>query len=194
MKRRQQVRRGLLLVAMLIFPLIYYYLSPYLIVEASARGIVNGSFIVFALLLVSGLIVGRGWCGWVCPGRGFAGSVSCGAEQTGAHRAARLDQMGHLGSVDWRHCCVGVCCRRLSCHRPALPKRLLDFYRRTRGVYRLLRSGGDDCAAVPGLWPPCVLSLWLLDGALSDHRAAGAQPAQTAGAALAGQTSRVCRL
>ncbi|MFN3331445.1 MAG: 4Fe-4S ferredoxin, partial [Caldilinea sp.] len=61
--KRQQVRRGLLLVTMLLFPLIYYFLSPYLIIDAAVRGIVNGSFIMFALLFVSGLIVGRGWCG-----------------------------------------------------------------------------------------------------------------------------------
>lgn len=69
--KRQQVRRGFLLATMLLFPLIYYFLSPYLIIDAATRGIVNGSFIVFALLLVSGLIVGRGWCGWVCPGAGL---------------------------------------------------------------------------------------------------------------------------
>lgn len=89
MKRRQQVRRSLLLAAMLIFPLIYYYLSPYLIVEASARGIVNGSFIVFALLLVSGLIVGRGWCGWVCPAAGL--QEACLAVQNKPARTGRLD-------------------------------------------------------------------------------------------------------
>ena len=88
-ERRQQLRRGLILATMLLFPLIYYYLSPYLIVDASARGIVNGSFILFALLLVSGLVVGRGWCGWVCPGAGL--QEACFAVQNKPARTGRLD-------------------------------------------------------------------------------------------------------
>lgn len=87
--RRQQVRRTLILITMLIFPLIYYFFSPYLIVDASARGIVNGSFIVFALLLVSGLILGRGWCGWVCPAAGL--QEACFTVQNRPARGGRLD-------------------------------------------------------------------------------------------------------
>ncbi|MFN3982027.1 MAG: 4Fe-4S binding protein [Caldilinea sp.] len=87
--KRQQVRRGLLLVTMLLFPLIYYFLSPYLIIDAAVRGIVNGSFIMFALLFVSGLIVGRGWCGWVCPGAGL--QEACSAAQNKPARSGRLD-------------------------------------------------------------------------------------------------------
>lgn len=69
--KRQQVRLAILIVSFLVFPATFYYLSPYLIVDAASKGIINGSFLFFALLLISSLILGRGFCGWVCPAGGI---------------------------------------------------------------------------------------------------------------------------
>jgi polyferredoxin len=76
MKTRQKVRKGIILVSFFLFPVTFYYLSPVLIIQASAKGIVNGSFIIFLLTFVSALILGRGFCGWVCPGGGCQESIS----------------------------------------------------------------------------------------------------------------------
>ena len=70
MKNRQKIRKGLILFSFFIFPAIFYYFSPILIVEASAKGIINGSFIIFILLLLSSFWFGRGYCGWICPAAG----------------------------------------------------------------------------------------------------------------------------
>lgn len=70
MKRRQKIRKGIITVVFFLFPAIFYYFSPMLVIEASARGIVNGSLIVFLLLFVTSLFAGRIFCGWVCPGAG----------------------------------------------------------------------------------------------------------------------------
>lgn len=35
------------------------------------NGIVNGSLIMFGLMFLSSLFLGRAWCGWVCPGGGM---------------------------------------------------------------------------------------------------------------------------
>jgi ferredoxin-type protein NapH len=70
MKTRQKIRAGLTLFSFFLFPATFYYLSPALILEASSKGIVNGSFILFLLLFLSSLFLGRGYCGWVCPGAG----------------------------------------------------------------------------------------------------------------------------
>ncbi len=70
MKKRQRIRKSLILVSFFLFPAIFYYLSPVLIIEASSKGIINGSFILFSLMLISSLFLGRGYCGWVCPGAG----------------------------------------------------------------------------------------------------------------------------
>ena len=68
--RRQKIRKGIILLSFFLFPAFFYYLSPALILEASAKGIINGSFIVFLVLFFSGLVLGRGYCGWLCPGAG----------------------------------------------------------------------------------------------------------------------------
>jgi polyferredoxin len=62
--------KGLILFSFFLFPAIFYCLSPEIILQASSEGIVNGSFIFFAFLFLSSLSVGRGWCGWACPGAG----------------------------------------------------------------------------------------------------------------------------
>lgn len=66
--RRQRIRLALLLALWLFFPLTIFYFSPYLIVLGAAEGIINGSWLVFGLMLVSALVVGRAYCGWLCPG------------------------------------------------------------------------------------------------------------------------------
>jgi len=70
MKTRQKIRKGIILLSFFLFPATFYYLSPVLIIQASARGIINGSFILFILMFISSLFLGRGYCGWVCPGAG----------------------------------------------------------------------------------------------------------------------------
>ena len=69
--RRQRVRKALLFVSLLLFPVTLYYFSPVIIVESAAQGIVNASFIVFGLMFIAALFVGRLWRGWACPAGGL---------------------------------------------------------------------------------------------------------------------------
>lgn len=64
---RQKTRKVLLAVTLLLFPVIFYYFSPYLIIQAGAEGIIASSAITFAALFVSSLFLGRAFCGWLCP-------------------------------------------------------------------------------------------------------------------------------
>jgi ferredoxin-type protein NapH len=64
---RQRVRRTLLLIMFLLFPIIMNYMSPYVIIDGASQGIVNGSLVTFGLMFLSALVVGRFWCGWLCP-------------------------------------------------------------------------------------------------------------------------------
>ena len=64
---RQRIRKALLFVSLLLFPLTLYYFSPMLIIQGASEGIINGSFIVFGLMFLSALFLGRLWCGWACP-------------------------------------------------------------------------------------------------------------------------------
>ena len=70
-KKRQKIRKMLLIISFLLFPATFYYLSPYLIINGTTKGIISGSFIFFALLFLSSLFLGRAYCGWVCPAGGI---------------------------------------------------------------------------------------------------------------------------
>lgn len=67
MMNRQTIRKAMTLLMFVLFPVIYYYFSPYLVIMGAAEGIIAGSLIVFAMLFVSSLFLGRAFCGWVCP-------------------------------------------------------------------------------------------------------------------------------
>lgn len=69
--RRQSLRRGLIIVSFLLFPITIFYFSPVLILQAAAAGIISGSAAVFVFLFLSSLVFGRAWCGWACPGAGL---------------------------------------------------------------------------------------------------------------------------
>jgi ferredoxin-type protein NapH len=63
--------KALVILAFLSFPVTMNFLSPYVIIDGALNGIVNGSLIMFGLMFVSSLFLGRAWCGWVCPGGGM---------------------------------------------------------------------------------------------------------------------------
>ena len=69
--RRQRLRKALVILAFLSFPITMNFLSPYVVIDGAMNGIVNGSLVMFGLMFVSSLFLGRAWCGWVCPGSGM---------------------------------------------------------------------------------------------------------------------------
>jgi len=68
---RQRLRKALVILAFLSFPVMMNFLSPYVIIDGAMNGIINGSLIMFGLMFISSLFLGRAWCGWVCPGGGM---------------------------------------------------------------------------------------------------------------------------
>ncbi|GAK52463.1 4Fe-4S ferredoxin, iron-sulfur binding [Candidatus Moduliflexus flocculans] len=64
---RQRLRKSLLCIMFLLLPVVFNYVSPALIIMGASEGILNGSAIVFITLFFSSLLVGRAFCGWVCP-------------------------------------------------------------------------------------------------------------------------------
>ena len=69
--KRQNARKLILISSMLLFPITIYYLSPYLIIQGAIEGIINGSFIVFVIMLLSSIFLGRLFCGYLCPAGGI---------------------------------------------------------------------------------------------------------------------------
>jgi ferredoxin-type protein NapH len=68
---RQRTRKAVLIVSFLLFPITMNYFSPYVIIDGSSQGIINGSLVMFALMFLSSLFLGRLWCGWACPAGGL---------------------------------------------------------------------------------------------------------------------------
>lgn len=68
---RQKIRRTMIFISFLLFPVTIWYFSPYLIIQAASEHIINGSFIVFMIMLIASMFLGRVWCGWLCPAGGM---------------------------------------------------------------------------------------------------------------------------
>jgi polyferredoxin len=68
---RQKVRLTLIIISFLLFPVTIYYLSPYLPIQGVLEGLLSGSMVIFGIMFLSSLLVGRGFCGWVCPAGGL---------------------------------------------------------------------------------------------------------------------------
>ncbi|NPV02029.1 MAG: 4Fe-4S binding protein [Brevinematales bacterium] len=64
---KQKVRRSLILISFFLFPVTMFYFSPYLIIMGGIGGIITGSFMMFAAQFAHSLVLGRAFCGWVCP-------------------------------------------------------------------------------------------------------------------------------
>jgi polyferredoxin len=69
---RQRIRKAMVILTFLSFPITMNFLSPYVIIDGAMNGVVNGSLIMFGLLFISSLFLGRAWCGWVCPASGMS--------------------------------------------------------------------------------------------------------------------------
>ncbi|WP_058300755.1 4Fe-4S binding protein [Gorillibacterium timonense] len=65
--RHQRLRRALLWTSFLLLPVTLNYFSPYLIIDGLFRGILAGSFLVWAAFFVTSLAIGRAACSYVCP-------------------------------------------------------------------------------------------------------------------------------
>ncbi|MEA4907298.1 MAG: 4Fe-4S binding protein [Chloroflexi bacterium] len=87
---RQRIRKALLILAFLSFPITMNFLSPYVVIDGAMGGVLTGSLVMFGLMFLSALFLGRLWCGWACPGAGMqeiAGPLN--------NRAV------HPGKIDW---------------------------------------------------------------------------------------------
>ncbi len=94
--KRQRLRRGVQIVMLMLFPATFFYFSPMVSAMGASEGIVTGSLILFGLLFVSSVAIGRVFCSWVCPG-GALGDIVAGARP----RRLRRDRVHWIKYLVW---------------------------------------------------------------------------------------------
>lgn len=65
---RSRIRAVSTTLGLILFPVYFYYLSPVIPLMGSTRGILTGSVLVFIAMLFVSMVLGRGFCAYVCPG------------------------------------------------------------------------------------------------------------------------------
>lgn len=67
---RQTIRKMILLFSFSAFPITVIYLAPAPPIMSLRAGVVNLSVLVLASIFLSGFVLRRAFCGWLCPGAG----------------------------------------------------------------------------------------------------------------------------
>lgn len=64
---RQKKRRVIIYISLMLFPITLNFFSPYVSIEGAFQGVISGSVLLFAAMLVTSIFFGRSWCAWLCP-------------------------------------------------------------------------------------------------------------------------------
>ena len=73
--KRQGLRKTIIYISSFLFPVVFYYLSPYMPIQGGFDGVIVGSVLVFSGMFVQSLFLGRAYCGWLCPVAGMQDAV-----------------------------------------------------------------------------------------------------------------------
>lgn len=90
--KRQQIRKLILLISLLLFPITMWYFSPAIIIVGMTEHILNGSFFVFLLMLILSTVMGRSFCGYLCPAGGlqeYTASINSNQAKQGKRRVIK---------------------------------------------------------------------------------------------------------
>lgn len=68
---RQRFRKALIIFSFVLLPVTFAYISCPIIIKGASEGIATGGLMVFIIIFLSSLFLGRIWCGWLCPGGGL---------------------------------------------------------------------------------------------------------------------------
>lgn len=97
--KSSKVRKALVIISFLLFPVTIYYLSPYLIIMGAGEGVITGGFIVFGAMFLLSLFLGRSLCGWVCPAGGLQDCLMLANDRKA--QGGRRDWIKYIIWVPW---------------------------------------------------------------------------------------------
>lgn len=92
--QRQRMRLWLIILSFILYPVTFAYISCPIITEAAGLGIVTGGLLIFVLLFASSLVVGRLWCGYLCPSGGL--QEACNLVLRWPLRTRKADRLKYL--------------------------------------------------------------------------------------------------
>lgn len=82
----QKIRIGFITFSTILFPVTFYYFSPVIPIGGSTLGIISGSIIMFLLMLITSMVLGRSFCSWMCPAGGIQDQAGLSRTKTVAVR------------------------------------------------------------------------------------------------------------
>lgn len=130
---RQRMRLALIILSFILYPITFAYVSCPIITEAAGLGIVTGGLVVFALLFLLSLVLGRLSCGYLCPAGGLQEACNLALRQP--LRTKKLDWLKYLvfagifGSIALAFWSAGGI-------------RTIDLFYRTQNGISILAAGG----------------------------------------------------
>jgi polyferredoxin len=98
---RQKLRKSLLLISFLALPVTLFYLSPILILMGAREGVLTGSAIMFMVLFLVSIFVGRAWCGWICPQGALQDLVASRINNRPIDNTGRINLVKYLIWIPW---------------------------------------------------------------------------------------------
>jgi ferredoxin-type protein NapH len=69
---RKKIRKALIIVSLLLFPITLNFFSPYVSIDGAMNGIISGSLLLFLFMFVTAIFFGRAWYSWICPMAGLS--------------------------------------------------------------------------------------------------------------------------
>ncbi len=152
----------MLLIAVLLFQIkiLHLFMSPVVPVVAAGVGILPASLVVYAILFISSLFLGRAFCGWFCPGAGMQEILSLLI----GRRAKRGwgDRIKYAICGVWSFLVLGVALRAGGFRQIDL-----DFGLQQGGLLQevLMRTGHFVIIGVLGVifgaWASCRYTCWI---------------------------------
>jgi len=88
------MRLALIIISFILYPVTFAYIACPTIMEAASLGIVTGGLVVFLLLFFFSLMLGRLWCGYLCPSGGLQEIINLALNKP--LRTKRLDWLKYL--------------------------------------------------------------------------------------------------
>ena len=130
---RQRMRLVLIILSFVLYPVTFAYVSCPIITEAAGLGIVTGGLVVFALLFLGSLVLGRLWCGYLCPAGGLQEACNLAIRRpllkTKLDRLKYLVFLGIFGSIAFAIWSAGGL-------------KTVDLFYRTENGISILAAGG----------------------------------------------------